>query len=102
MKAPVRDTDDLAYPEQDPSELRAQAVRERFELVRLAASNMSAAWDTYVSAAIRGPSTGAERAAVERARARLDKQIAKAEAFTLEALESAEVRVVHFTRQGRS
>ena len=78
----------LDYPTQDPAELRAMAVRVRFERIRLAVRRYSLIYSKYAAGQT-------DFKTVCTARRDLDSRIAQAEDTTVGALEDAQVPAVH-------
>jgi hypothetical protein len=101
MSAHVHGTGDLAYPEQDPAELRAQAVRDQFERVRQAQARYYLAWDRYYRAGVNPGSHGTpDYRPVDNARQALTRATFDAERVVIQALEEAGVQVVHDRPEG--
>jgi len=85
----------LAYPSQDPAELRAQAVREEFEGLLKAFVLYRLAWDRYHRAVINPANGSPNYKAVDDARYNFSRKLNLAQGRILDALEEAEVKVVH-------
>lgn len=90
-------SDPLAYPDQDPAELRATIVRDMTGRVRRALTRAEAADAQYTSAAIKGNTADRtvwrvrRQQAWDTVRGRLD----QLEHWTLAALEEAQVPAIH-------
>jgi len=89
----------LPFPDQDPAELRAVAVREICERVRTAHDRYRRAWDRYFRRALHG-SAQDEHRDVLLAERDFFATLHRARATILDALEAAEVAVIHETRHG--
>jgi len=94
MSAHVKGTGTLAYPEQDPRELRARAVRETFERIHSAQHGLHLVWSRYAVAVIHGAGSR-EYQTVRDTEARLDRVLREAEGAVLQALNEAEVPAIH-------
>ncbi|GMV07391.1 MAG: hypothetical protein AMXMBFR53_36660 [Gemmatimonadota bacterium] len=91
MMAHMKGTGPLAFPAQDPAELRAIVVREHFERIRNALAHYSGVYSKYSARMTTWD-------AVANARDLLGRRIAEAQGTVLEALEEAEAKVIHDRR----
>jgi len=101
FSAHVHGSGDHAYPDQDPAELRAQAVREQFERIRHAEIGLDNAWNSYHRAGLNPRTHGQpDYKPVGDAMAYMARVRQEAEHAIIQALEEAQVPVVHETPHG--